>query len=194
MKWKFERSAMWVVLAIVAVLLLPLATSAAAQRRGAARPKVDRPEGTVWEVVRHNCTMCHGIDEYAFFALDRAGWESLIDTRHENLEEVALTDGEHDLLVDWLVERFGPDSTPFPRTYVPPEITTFFTDPEAFRLMERTCTACHGMDRIDDARFSLDAWRVVLVNMREQGAVITDEELETLVEWLSRTRGINPNQ
>ena len=37
-------------------------------------------------------------------------------------------------------------------------------------------------------------WRVVLVTMREQGAVLTDEELETLVEWLSRTRGINPNQ
>ena len=68
------------------------------------------------------------------------------------------------------------------------------TDPEAFRLMERACTVCHSMDRIEDARFSLDGWRVVLVNMREQGAVITDEELETLVEWLSRTRGINPNQ
>lgn len=193
MKWTFGGSAIGFAVIVIAVLLVPFSGTASAQR-GAARPKVDRPDGEVWQIIRENCTKCHGIDEYAFFALDRAGWADLLDSKHESFEEVALSDGDRSVLLDYLVTEFGADSTPFPRRYIPPEISVFFTDPEAFRLMERACTSCHSMDRIDDARFSLDGWRVVLVNMREQGAIITDEELETLTEWLSRTRGINPNQ
>ena len=90
--------------------------------------------------------------------------------------------------------KFGPDSTKFPRAYVPPEITTFFTDAEAEALLVRACTSCHAVDQVNDARFSADRWRVVTVDMRERGAVLTDEELERLVEWLSRVKGINPNQ
>ena len=26
----------------------------------------------VWEVIRKNCTSCHGIDDYAFYALDQS--------------------------------------------------------------------------------------------------------------------------
>jgi hypothetical protein len=194
MKRKTGRPAMTRTAVAMVGLLACLAASAGAQDRGAARPKVDRPEGEVWQVVRQNCISCHGIDDYAFFALDRAGWGDLIDSSHESMPEVALSEEEQTLLLDWIVDEFGPDSEPFPRSYIPPEITEFFSDPEAFRLMDRACTQCHNMDRINDARYSLDGWRVVLVTMREQGAVLTDEELETLVEWLSRTRGINPNQ
>ena len=194
MKGKSRISAMWLVPVALVVLLAPLAMSAGAQRRGATRPKIERPDGAVWQVIRQNCISCHGIDDYGFYALDRAGWGDLIDSKHPIREEVALSDDDRTLLLDWLVEEFGPDSEAFPRSYIPPEITVFFTDPEAFRLLERACTSCHNNERIDEARHSLDEWRVVLVNMRENGAVITDEELETLIEWLSRTRGINPNQ
>ena len=192
MKWRLG-SAIGCAGVVIVALLVPLSEAEAAQR-GAARPKVERPDGEVWQVIRQNCTKCHGIDDYAFFALDRAAWGDLLDSKHADFDEVALSDSERNVLLDYLVAEFGADSTPFPRRYIPPEITVFFTDPEAFRLMERACTSCHSMDRIDGARFSLDGWRVVLVNMREQGAIISDEELETLTEWLSRTRGINPNQ
>lgn len=179
-------------LGVAAALVAILATPAGAQLR--RRPQVERPDGPVWEVIRHNCTSCHGIDDYAFFALDRAGWQSLIDTKHAGLKNVALSDDERTLLLNWLVEHFGPDSTPFPRNYIPPEITRFFTDPEAYRLLNERCTACHGMDRTDNARFSEDRWRVILVEMRDLGAQLTDEELETLAEWLGRVKGINLNQ
>ena len=192
MKWKSGTSLVWATI-VMATLLASMATSASAQRRGGARPQIERPDGAVWEVIRYNCISCHGIDDYGFFALDRTGWASLIESKHSDLEQVALADDDHTLLVDWLVGEFGADSTAFPREYIPPEITTFFSDPEAFRLLDRACTACHNAERIDSSRLSLDAWRVNLVTMRENGAVISDEELETLAEWLSRTRGINPN-
>jgi hypothetical protein len=178
---------------IVAASITPLVTPVAAQfGNRATRPQVTRPSGPVWQVIRKNCTGCHGIDDYAFFAMDRAGWRSLIEAEHKE-SKVTISDQELGVLLDWLVSKFGPDSTPFPRTYVPPEITTFYTDLEANRLLNRACVQCHDLKRINESRFSADRWRVILVAMRERGAVLADEELEKLVEWLGRTKGINPN-
>jgi cytochrome c553 len=181
MKWK---------IAVVGLMWLP----AFAQVGGrAARPKVQRPDGAVWDVIRKNCTGCHGIDDYAFHALDKAGWQKLIADKHKG-SEANLSDADNNLLTDWLVSKFGPDSKPFPRTYIPPEIKTFFSDPEAQRLMNRACTKCHGMDRIQSARKAEEAWRVTLVDMRERAAQLSDEELERLVEWLARVWGTNQDK
>ena len=74
-----------------------------------------------------NCTACHGIDDYAFYALDRAGWRALLETKHKTAG-IVLSEEDRNTLLDWLVAKFGPDLKPFPRTYIPPEITTFFSD------------------------------------------------------------------
>ena len=71
------------------------------------------------------------------------------------------------------------------------EVTTFYSDAEAEALLQRACTACHEPDRFNNARFSPDRWRVVIVDMRERGARVEDEEVERLVEWLGRTKGAN---
>jgi cytochrome c553 len=189
MKWKRNLSAFCVGL----TLTFAPAVHIEGFQRGRARPEVDRPDGPVWEVIRANCISCHGIDDYAFYALDRSEWDATIETWHDELG-VTLTEEQRTLLLDYLAAEFGPDSTPFPRSYIPPEITEFLTDPEAYRLIDRSCTSCHDRARFDDERNSQDGWRVVLVDMRERGAVLTDEELEELAEWLSRVKGINPNQ
>ncbi len=56
------------VIILVAAALLAFAGPAAAQLRRVTRPKVERPDGPVWEVIRKHCTACHGIDDYAFYA------------------------------------------------------------------------------------------------------------------------------
>lgn len=178
---------------IIPALVLALPCLPAFSQNRAARPKVQRPDGPVWDVIRKNCTDCHGIDDYAFFALDKAGWEKLIADKHKDTG-VHLSDPDHTLLTDYLVSKFGPDSKPFPRTYVPPEIKTFFSDPEAFRLMNRACTKCHGIDRAQNARKAEEGWRVTLVDMRERGAQLSDQELEQLVEWLTRVWGTNQDK
>ncbi len=158
------------------------------------RPSVKPPQGEVRQVILRHCTMCHGIDDYAYNALDRAGWLDLLNAKHAQKFDAMLSTADRDVLLDWLTVRFGPNTKPFPRTYVPPEITTYYSDGEANALTARACTGCHAIDRVNDARFSPDRWRVVTVDMRERGAKITDEELEKLVEWLGRTKGTNPNQ
>ena len=53
------------------------------------------------------------------------------------------------------------------------------------------CTECQDPDRFNKARFNPDRWRVVILEMREKGARLEDEEVEKLVEWLGRTKGTN---
>ena len=97
------------------------------------------------------------------------------------------------VLLDWLSTKFGANTKPFPRTYIPPEIITYFSDPEARRLLEGSCTSCHEIERVDQARFPEDKWWVIAVDMRERGAKLL-EDLEKLVEWLGRVCGTNKDK
>jgi mono/diheme cytochrome c family protein len=178
---------------LVTITILAALPLAAQIGNRATRPKIERPDGPVWNVIRKNCTACHGIDDYAFYALDKAAWSKLIADKHKP-GDATLSDADRNLLLDWLAQRFGPSTKPFPRTYIPPEITTFFSDPEAFRLMNRACTRCHAIDKVQGARKATDGWRVTLIDMRERGAQLSDEELERLVEWLARVWGTNQDK
>jgi cytochrome c553 len=161
-----------------------------AQGGRATRPRVVPPQGPARQVIFTSCTSCHGIDDYAYNALDRAAWDAHLTSRHR-ATPVSIAQGDRDILLDWLVERFGPSSKPFPRAYVPPEITTFLTDAEAETLIGRACSTCHGVEKVNDARHSPESWRVLAVDMRERGARLSDSELERLVEWLGRVKGTN---
>ena len=194
MKWRREKTASWRAVAIAAAVAVMAVAPVGAQITGkATRPQVETPKGPVRQVILKNCSSCHGIDDYAYNALDRAGWNTLIETKHKDLK-IPLSESDRGLILDWVSSKFGPNTKPFPRTYVPPEITTFFSDAEAQALVSRACTTCHTVDRVNEARFSPDRWRVVTLDMRERGARVTDEELERLVEWLGRVKGTNPNQ
>jgi cytochrome c5 len=182
-----------IAIAVFLMLSSVCAATFAAAQRGATRPRVQMPQGPVREIIRKNCTSCHGIDDYAFYSLDRAGWDKLIAGKHKP-GDLPISDPDRGLLMDWIVSKFGPTTKPFPRTYVAPEITKFFSDPEAKRLLDRACTSCHASDRINKERRTEEGWRVLAVDMRERGAVITDEELEQLVEWLGRVKGTNQSQ
>ena len=189
-----RRRLQWLAGAAVAVALSLAASSLLSAQGGrATRPKITPPQGPVRTIIFTHCTSCHGIDDYAYNALDRAGWNAYLTSRHRSLE-LSIPAKERDLLLDWLTERFGPSTKPFPRAYVPPEITTFLSDGDAETLIRRACSKCHGVERVNDGRHSADSWRVIAVDMRERGAEISDAELERLVEWLGRVKGANDNQ
>jgi cytochrome c2 len=179
--------------ALAAALIAALVTTAAVSAQIAGRPtrpQVVPPKGPARQVIFKRCTSCHGIDDYAYYAQDRAAWDALLTTKHPGLD-VPLPAPERAILLDWLAERFGPNTKPFPRTYVAQEVTTFYSDGEAEAFLQRACTSCHELEKTTNARFSPDRWRVVIVDMRERGAKLEDEELERLVEWLGRTKGTN---
>jgi len=181
---------------IVALVVFAVSIVAALEAQLAprpTRPQVVPPTGPVRQVIFKHCTSCHGIDDYAYNALDRAGWDAHITAKHED-SNLTLDDKDRGLLLDWLAVRFGPTTKPFPRSYVAREVTTFFSDAEAEALLQRACTSCHPIDRVNNARYAPERWRVVALDMRERGAKIADDELERLVEWLGRTKGTNDSE
>src|SRR5436190_12540880 len=176
-RWLLAAAAVWVI--VVAM------TPVHAQIGGRpTRPQVKPPQGEVRAILFRNCTSCHGIDDYAYNALDRDGWNRHLEAKHTDGFATMIGDTDRAVLLDWLVSRFGPATKPFPRTYVAREITTFFSDAEAEAVLARSCATCHALDRVSAARNSADGWRVVTLDMRERGARIADDELEKLVEWL----------
>ena len=107
---------------------------------------------------------------------------------------MALSDEDRNILLDWLASKFGPNTKPFPRTYIPPEITTFFSDPEAKRLLNRPARRATDWSAWRTPGIRRTRWRVLVVDMRERGAKLSDEELERLVEWLGRVWGTNQDK
>lgn len=184
MKRRFRKAAIW---SVVLIMVAAVAVPAAAQRRRPNRPVVDLPRGPVRQVILKSCTACHGIDDYAFHALDRAGWQALIDTKHK-AGGVVISDEDRSILLDWLVVKFGPDSKPFQPAQGPPPT---FADNAARRILENACTACHSLERVDGARFTEEKWRATVTEMRSKGARLADEDFSTLVEYLTRTHGSN---
>ena len=180
----------WLLWAAVVVFAWTSTPPVVAQIGRATRPQVVPPQGPPRKVIFTYCTTCHGIDDYAYNALDRAGWDAHLTAKHRS-EPMTIPVAEREILLDWLAERFGPTSKPFPRAYVAQEVTTFLSDPDADVLLKRACSTCHGVERVTTARFSPERWRVVTVDMRERGARLADDELERLVEWLGRTKGTN---
>ena len=177
------------VLAGVAFVVLA-GSLAQAQLGRATRPQVIPPQGPPRQVIFKSCTSCHGIDDYAYHALDRAGWDALLTSKHVKVN-VPLATADRDVLLDWLSVRFGPTTKPFPRAYVAQEVTTFLSDADAEALLKQSCSSCHALDRVNNARFAPDRWRAVTLDMRERGARILVVDLERLVEWLGRTKGTN---
>jgi cytochrome c2 len=178
--------------AVVVAIVVAIGSAPVSAQIGGrpTRPQVTPPKGPARQVIFKYCTSCHGIDDYAYFALDRTAWDALVTTKHRRMD-VPLPAADRAILLDWLAERFGPTVKPFPRTYVAQDVTTFYSDAEAEAFLKRACTSCHELDKSLNARFSPDRWRVVIVDMRERGAKLEDDELERLVEWLGRTKGTN---
>ncbi|MES2604998.1 MAG: hypothetical protein V4603_08675, partial [Pseudomonadota bacterium] len=171
------------------LLLLFVAQCGFAQ--SAARPQVQLPDGPVRSVILKNCVSCHGIDDYAFHAMDRQGWQQLLDVQHKEQRGIVLSRKDERLLLGYLSENFGTESVAFPRDYVAQEISEYFDNSAARVFLEGTCTECHEI-RVFEHRKDVNGWRALVLDMRERGASITDENIEKLVEWLGRVRGVNP--
>ena len=193
MKWRFGKAVMGVAVAVIATaLVMPVA---AQNRRGRNRPLVDLPSGPVRQVILNNCTACHGIDDYAYYAMDRAGWQKLIETMKE--KGAVISDDDRATLLDWLVAKFGPNSKPFPRARADGPILNFgggdtaARDAAAKRLVDTVCRTCHTLERIEVAKYTEDKWREIVNDMKTRGAQLDAADVAPLATYLAKTYGAN---
>jgi mono/diheme cytochrome c family protein len=175
-----------------ALTLLVAPVALAQLNAGPTRPQVPLPEGPIRNVLLKNCVSCHGIDDYAFHALTRERWESMLGELHNGMALKKLKAEDQALLLDYLAESFGEEQKPFPRRYVPPEIDTYYNDTQGHVVLDTICSECHALDRVYETRGSLERWRVLLLEMRARGAELADDrDMERMAEWLSRVQSAN---
>jgi mono/diheme cytochrome c family protein len=173
---------------MVTAVALPLG---AQNRRAQGRPVVDLPRGAVRQVILDSCTACHGIDDYAFYAMDRAGWTKIVDSM--KAKGATISDDKEAILLDWLSTKFGPDTKPFPRSKTAgPSLANFAggqaaKDSVARQLVQAVCSACHTLERIQTSRFNQEKWRDVVTDMKSKGAQLDDADIAPLADYLSRT-------
>jgi hypothetical protein len=167
---------------LVIAAVMALASPATAQRGGGSK-QVNLPKGPVRQVILKSCTTCHGLDAYAKYALDRNGWQKMIESM--KTKGAVITDDDASLLLDYLVDTFGPNSAPVVAGAVlaPP------TPEEATRaknLLTRSCTKCHTLQRVDDNIQTPEGWVNTVTEMRGRGSDLTDEEAAFLASYLGR--------
>ena len=163
------------------------------------RPEVKLPDGPVRQVILRSCTACHGIDEYGYYAMSRDAWGRLVDrmkiAKSGNVEGTVISDADREILLDWLVAEFGPESTPFARTYVIPKLTAedLLSDADAQALLLRACSACHAATGdLPRAALNEEQWRETLVGKIARGAELRIDEVDPLIEWLRRRGAAAP--
>jgi cytochrome c5 len=165
------------------IAIAALASTADAQRGNRAKD-VPLPKGPARQVILKSCTSCHGLDTYAKYALDKEGWQKIVDSM--KTKGAVITDEDTAILLDYLVGTFGPGSAPVvsAATLAPPtaEETT-----RAKTVLERACTTCHTLQRVYDNIETPDQWANTVAQMRGRGSVMTDEEAAFLANYLGRT-------
>jgi len=181
----------WLVIVVVFAGVWPAHAQFEANRRP-PRPEVTLPDGPVREIIRSSCSACHGIDEYGYYSMDRDAWSALIDRMETAtsglLEGTEIDDADREILLDWLVAEFGPDSEPFERQYVVREVTdaTRLSDDRAMERFSEACESCHSpLDRILSTELDEDQWRSTLTGKIATGTPILVDEVDPLIDWLT---------
>src|ERR1700741_4616251 len=65
-------------------------------------------------------------------------------------------------------------------------------DGEGKPLLEGSCTSCHSLDRITEKHYGQQSWEDIIVEMREKGSPLSEEEVPVLVHYLSTFFGETP--
>ena len=57
------------------------------------------------------------------------------------------------------------------------------------QLLTERCTRCHDMSVVSARRASAEEWHQIIERMQTNGAQLSDDEIETIVQYLAKTYG-----
>src|ERR1044072_5361201 len=59
-------------------------------------------------------------------------------------------------------------------------------DAVATNLVNTVCASCHTLDRVKNKVADKEGWTATVTRMKEKGAGLTDEQVQLVVEYLTR--------
>lgn len=169
MKWTIGRGFMWI-----------WTTIAMTAMAFAAVQEVKLPEGAGKKILDDKCTVCHDLSLITEKRASREAWAETVQMM--KLSGADVNDAETTTLVDYLAANLGPAGSA-------PAAAGGLPAGDGKRIVEGTCTSCHGVDYITDAHYSKDQWTEVVERMKLSGAAVQDSEMPVLVDYLTKNFG-----
>jgi len=154
------------------LLLLATTLSVSAQSPTPTSTASTLPEGAGAEVLRARCLSCHGSDLIVSQKLSEAGWGREIDKMVR--WGATITEADRPALLAYLGAHFAPAP-----------VASHSRAAEGEAVFTRACLVCHGADLTEQQRLSPTGWTREVEKMMRWGAVVSDAEKPSLVDFLA---------
>jgi cytochrome c5 len=149
-----------------ACLTIPLLTAVALAGGGAPLP-----EGEGKKIVEVACVSCHTLEVVESKQWNRERWQTVVAAMVDRGASLKTT--EVDEVVAYLAKNFGADEG----------------KNKGKKLVEDICSLCHEWQRVKTQELTKEQWSGVIKGMISEGAPVTDEEFDLIVEYLAKNYG-----
>ncbi|PWU10644.1 MAG: hypothetical protein C5B51_03940 [Terriglobia bacterium] len=138
-----------------------------------AADRVQLPAGPGRGTVETVCSSCHGLQIVTARKLDKNEWQSVVETMMERGASLSKSDAA--AVVTYLSRNFGKKEP-------------------GRELVEDVCTYCHSLAKLAGQELTQEEWRDLIKGMIFEGAPVTDDEFQLIVEYLAKHYGIKDQQ
>ena len=140
-----------------------ITAAAIALGAGQEAPDITKSE----RILNSACTACHDLRQIQTKALDADQWAKIVDAMVEKGAKVDPADIP--MLVSYLEDNFGP-----------------LPDGAGKEIVLNKCTVCHDLKRVRQHFATPEDWADTLNAMQNEGLMISDEDLITVLKYLAR--------
>ncbi|MBV9399044.1 MAG: hypothetical protein JO062_13770 [Bryobacterales bacterium] len=123
------------------------------------------PDGPGKKIIESACAGCHDLNVVTNKKFSKQRWQVLVLGMGGSLSK-----SESAAAIEYLAKNFG-DSD------------------RGKELVEEICSLCHEWERVKDHELSKEQWAGVIKGMIFEGAPVTDDEFEAIVDYLAKNFG-----
>lgn len=138
------------------------------------------PDGDGKAIVNSACTTCHGVDLITGRTATRDEWAGIVDRM--KTYGTALDAAQTTTVIDYLAKNFGPKGAA-------PAAAPGNADAEGKALVNGVCGSCHAADLTTAKQATRAEWKDIVDRMKSYGAVLTDAQVVTLLDYLEKNHG-----
>ncbi len=158
------------------------------------------PEGPGKSVFENTCGGCHGADIVVGQTGTREIWQDVVDSMRSR--GALGTEADFKTIVDYLTKNFAPPAAAGKAPANAPAAAPAeaaapapggFPEGPGKSIFENTCGGCHGADIVIGQTGGRDVWQDTIDSMRGRGALGTDGDFKTIVDYLTKYFGVPVN-
>lgn len=138
------------------------------------------------KLVQAACVGCHTLETVTQKRATKEEWRDIVKTMIEKSKVdkgAALKPDEAAEVIEYLAAKYG-------RARTADEVAK--RDARGKALVESVCILCHEFARISSEALDHDQWAGEIRGMLAEGAPLNDEEFDIVVDYLTKTYGVKP--